>query len=81
MSNYTHKPGTGVLFKNDKKTSANQPDMTGTAMVNGKEMRVAAWSKEANGKKFLSLKLSEVEKPKDETPSTPPEQDTLEGLF
>jgi len=29
MSNYTHKPGTGVLFKNDKKTSANQPDMTG----------------------------------------------------
>lgn len=78
---YTQKEGQGSLFKNDRKSSPAQPDMTGTAMVNGKEMRVAAWSKEANGKKYLSLKLSEVEKPKDESPSTPSEQDTLEGLF
>jgi hypothetical protein len=63
MSNYTHKPGTGVLFKNDKKTSANQPDMTGAgADESGNQIRIAAWTKEGkNGVKYLSWKISPMQ--------------------
>lgn len=52
----------GVLFKNDKGDNAARPDYTGTATVEGKKYRLAAWireSKTGGGNKFLSLKLTE----------------------
>lgn len=62
MSNYTQKPGTGVLFKNDKKTSPNQPDWSGSgANELGKPIRVAGWTKVGkNGVKFISWVMSEM---------------------
>ena len=49
----------GVLFKNDRKENATQPDYTGTAQVNGTKYRLSAWIKEAKtGRKYLSLALS-----------------------
>lgn len=51
----------GVLFKNDKGDNAARPDYTGTATVEGKKYRLAAWIRESKtgGNKFLSLKLTE----------------------
>jgi hypothetical protein len=59
MSNYQMKEGQGSLFKNDKKQSPAQPDYYGSMMVNGKEMRLAAWIKEGKTGKFFSMQLSE----------------------
>lgn len=56
---YTMKEGQGYLFKNLKKESPVQPDMYGSVMINGKEMRIAAWRKEGKSGPFLSIQLSE----------------------
>ena len=56
---YEQKPGTGTLFKNDKK-SDKHPDYRGKILdQNGKEWALAAWVKEGKKGKFLSLKMSE----------------------
>ena len=62
MSNYTQKEGQGSLFKNTKKTLPNQPDGYGSIMINGKEMRVAAWIKQGKNGSYYSLQLSESDK-------------------
>lgn len=51
----------GVLFKNERKESENQPDYTGTVNVGGVDKDIAAWIKTSKDgtKKFLSLKVSE----------------------
>jgi len=61
---YTMQEGQFSLFKNERKESAAQPDYYGSIMVNGKEMRLAAWMKEGKTGKFLSGKLSEIDKTK-----------------
>ena len=56
---YEQKPGTGTLFKNDKK-SDKQPDYRGRIVdQSGKEWALAAWVKEGKKGKFLSLKMDE----------------------
>ena len=46
----------GSIFNNDKKQTDKQPDMTGSAIVNGVEVWVSAWNKKSkNGKEFISL--------------------------
>ncbi len=47
----------GALFKNKKKVEGdNKPNYTGTAMVNGQMVDIAAWVKDAkSGMKFMSL--------------------------
>jgi hypothetical protein len=47
---YTPKPNTWTLFKNSKKTKEEQPDYTGTAMLempdgSAKEYRLSAWKR------------------------------------
>jgi hypothetical protein len=64
MSNYQLKEGQGSLFKNDRKQTPQQPDYAGTVMVNGKEMRIAAWVKEGKTGKFFSMQLSDFDKSK-----------------
>ena len=59
MAQYEQKDNSGALFKNEKKSSPNQPDYNGNCKVNGKEMRMAAWLKESNGKKYMSFSFSE----------------------
>lgn len=63
-TNYTQKPGSGALFVNTKRTSALQPDVTGTiTMPDGKSWRLAGWTKHGSTGKFLSLAVSEMVKP------------------
>jgi len=61
MVEYSNE-NTGVLFRDDKRTNDRAPEYTGKwTDENGKEWRLAAWVKEGkSGKKFFSLKASEV---------------------
>jgi hypothetical protein len=64
MTKFEHKVGTASLFKNDKKTEANQPDYVGSGMdLQGTPMRLAAWIKEGAKGKFFSFKFTPVEMP------------------
>jgi uncharacterized protein (DUF736 family) len=55
-----NKPNTGAIFKNDKKTSQNQPDYRGKVNVNGKEMEIALWVKTSSaGNSYFSASFSE----------------------
>ena len=62
MAMREQKENTGVLFKNDRKTSDRHPDYKGTANVNGAEKEVALWIKtpknaESKVDHFYSLKF------------------------
>jgi hypothetical protein len=59
---FKHKENTGSLFPNDKKIN-NQPDYTGVVNIGNKDLRIAAWIKEGTKGNFLSIQLSEFEKP------------------
>lgn len=53
----------GALFRNENKETANHPDYTGKINVNGKDLWISAWLKEAkSGKKFMSLAVTEPRK-------------------
>lgn len=58
MAEYNNE-NRGVLFKNDKKETDKHPDYTGKIDVGGREMRLAAWIKEGQKGKFMSLTVSE----------------------
>jgi hypothetical protein len=65
---YQPREGSGAMFRNDRKSAANQPDMRGTVMIGGVEMEISAWEKTTkNGSKFLSVAV----KPKGEYKSKP----------
>ena len=60
MINMETKNNTGAIFKNDKKTSENQPDYKGKVNVNGADMEVALWLKESKaGTKYFSATFQE----------------------
>jgi len=57
----------GALYPNKNK-QGNQPDCSGKINVNGKDYRIAGWTKHASeesklktGTKFISLSVSEIE--------------------
>lgn len=52
------KDNSGVLFKNDKKESANQPDYKGNITVGGQEYWLSAWIKEGKSGKFMGLAVN-----------------------
>ena len=37
------KPDTIVLFENDKEGNEKRPDLTGTALWNGEEIKISLW--------------------------------------
>jgi hypothetical protein len=81
MSNYqTMQEGQFVLFKNEKKTDASQPDMTGKIMQGGVEKRLAAWGKIGKNGKFLSGKVSEF-KISEDKPSSQHQENGADDLF
>lgn len=61
-SGFTKKEGQGSLFANDRKTSPNQPDFTGSIMIGGVDKRLAAWKRTAkNGSTYLSISISDFQ--------------------
>lgn len=72
MSNYEQRDNSGVLFKNDRKESANHPDYKGNGMVQGQEVWIDAWIKEGQKGKFMSLSIKPKEaKPAKQAPRRP----------
>lgn len=53
------RDNSGILFKNNKKTSEKHPDLNGTIMIAGKKYRLSAWTKQGQSGKFLSLSISD----------------------
>ena len=61
---YEHKENSGSIFKNEKREKDTHPHMTGTALIDGKEYWVSAWTKEGQKGRWQSLAF----KPKEEKP-------------
>jgi hypothetical protein len=55
----TQRELSGVLFKNEKKTSAKHPDYRGSATIDGTEYWLSAWIKEGQRGKFMSLSFTD----------------------
>ena len=64
----------GMISKNKFKKMDKQPDITGTATIDGKEMRIAGWQKTNSNCPYYSIKFSL----KDEIPKAIPYNDTEE---
>ena len=75
-----NKINSGAIFKNDKKTSANQPDYKGKVNVNGKEMEVALWVKQGKNGSFFSAAFSEPYVAPEKMEKVPVSNDIDDGL-
>ena len=51
----------GSLFKNEKKTEDKHPHMTGSALIDGVEYWVSAWTKEGAKGRWQSLAFKRKE--------------------
>ncbi len=59
---YEVRPNTGSLFRNDKKETDTHPNAKGSALIDGVEYWVDAWTNEArDGSKYQSLKFKPKE--------------------
>jgi|GEM_PF-4413674 len=55
------KNNSGTIFRNKKKETAQAPDCTGTATIEGKKYRIAAWSnKSKTGGSYLRVLFTEI---------------------
>lgn len=52
---YEQKDMSGTLFKNEKREKETHPHATGSAMIDGVEYWVSAWTKEGQKGRFQSL--------------------------
>ena len=67
---------TGSLFKNDKRESDNHPHATGSALIDGVEYWVSAWTKEGAKGKWQSLAF----KRKEAKPNIAPHGGSVAGM-
>ena len=67
---YQHKPDSGSLFKNDKREADSHPHAKGSALIDGVEYWVSAWTNQKeNGEKYQALKFSKKEENKAARPA------------
>lgn len=60
MSGYEQKDLSGSIFKNNRKEKPTHPDLTGTALIEGKHYWVSAWEKiDKNGNPWFSFSFKE----------------------
>jgi len=52
---WTPEEGKGVLWTNDKKGNPKAPDLKGAIMLNGVEIRLSGWSRQASTGPCVSL--------------------------
>jgi len=51
--------GNGALFNNGE-AEGKRPPYSGPLEIEGRKLQIAAWVKEKDGKRFFSLKVTEV---------------------
>lgn len=55
---YEKRDNSGSLFKNNRKQRDNDPTLTGSVMVDGKEYWINGWTKtKPDGDKWISLSI------------------------
>ena len=59
---FEQRENSGSLFKNQKRTSETHAHATGSALINGVEYWVNAWTKEGKSGKWQSLQFKPKEK-------------------
>lgn len=76
---HERKPNTAALFKEEDKQNPKGPDYTGMGLIEGKELRLAAWINEAQttGKKYLSITFEEPRKKEAPTSKQTNEEDDV----
>lgn len=62
MSDFKQRDMSGTLFKNDKREKETQPNAKGTALIDGVEYYISAWTKEGKAGKFQSLSFERKQK-------------------
>jgi hypothetical protein len=79
---YEQKDMSGTLFKNDRREKDSHPHATGTALIDGVEYWISAWTKDGAKGKFQSLSFKRKEerrqqesKPRYEAPARQQELD------
>jgi hypothetical protein len=58
---YEQKDMSGTLFKNDKREKETHPHAKGTALIDGVEYWVSAWTKEGAKGRFQGLSFQKKE--------------------
>ena len=79
---YEMKDMSGSVFKNKKRDRDTSPDLTGSALLFGKEVWVNAWVKQdKNGDKWISLAFKEKQpKQASEPQSSPPSRNLDDSI-
>lgn len=75
---YELREGQGTLFKNKKKEEAKHPDYRGEINIDGTTYVLAAWIKEGNNGKWMSLSAQLPREGRDEQRPTKPKNDPLD---
>ena len=69
---YEARDMSGSIFVNDRKERDNQPDRTGSAMIDGVEYWVNGWmKKDKNGRPWMSLAFKRKDAPSGKAPPAP----------
>ncbi|MEW9535671.1 hypothetical protein MRBLRC7O_000881 [Agrobacterium radiobacter] len=63
---YEKRDMSGTLFKNDRREKDSHPNATGTAIIDGVEYWVSAWTKDGQKGKFQSLSFKRKDERKQE---------------
>ena len=79
MMAFVHKENTGSIFKNDKRETDTQPHGKGSALIDGVEYWVNAWTNVKDDNRYQSLKFSRKDENKAPNPS-PAEADFDDDL-
>lgn len=69
---YEQKDFTGALFRNDKREKDTHPHATGSALIDGVEYWVSAWTKEGKAGKYQSLAFKKKDKQESRNPEKQP---------
>jgi len=90
MAKFEHNPGNGSLFKQENRTSDRQPVYSGSGKVayppsesgGVLDLDLAAWIKEGQNGKYLSVSLKEdtYNKESSYTPGSDPQEDSDDEL-
>ena len=68
MAGYEQKDNSGTLFKNDRREKDTHPHSTGTALIDGVEYWVSAWTKDGQKGRFQSLAFKRKEQRQEHKP-------------
>lgn len=64
---YRHKPDSGSLFRNDRREKDTHPHAQGTALIDGVEYYISAWTNtNDSGEKWQGLKFKRKEEKRDD---------------